>query len=125
MKIPRIQSGLHYIGSTHDVLKKKVIGHYKDIWKMVKEEYGKEGFCRDATENGSTIGKFGSSAMHFAKHCRDAKTQEEVRGWCEKNIKVEKWTMVCKTCHGSEIQTGGARPKNSIMSFPVESKFDK
>ena len=128
------QSGLHYIGSTHDDLSKKVSKHFGQIYKMVKAEFGEEGFCKDASEKGKKLGEFRTSALHFAKHCKHAKTKEEVKEWCNENIKVEKWSMVCKTCLGTSIDTSASPTKNntasptknnngSVMAFKSPVKF--
>lgn len=89
---------------------------------MVEKEYGEEGFCKDASENGAELGKFGCSALHFAKHCRNAKSLEEVEAWCDKNIKVQRWTMLCKNCIGTDIRYSASQ-KKAVVAFPVESKF--
>lgn len=56
----------------------------------MKKEYGDGGFCKDTEDYGCKMGKFGASANHFAKHCRHAKSIDDVDKWCEKNVKVEK-----------------------------------
>ena len=120
------QSGLHYIGSTHDDLNKKVSKHFGQVYKMVQAEFGEEGFCKDASEKGKKLGEFRTSALHFAKHCKHAKTKEEVTEWCNENIKVEKWSMVCKTCLGTSIDTStstNTKDNNSVMAFKSPVKF--
>lgn len=125
--IQSTQSNLHYIGSTHQNLKRAVVKHYNEIWKIVDEEYGDGGYRKDADDvqrNKAGLSKFAHSAAHFAKHCRTAKSNSEVKKWCEDNIKVEKWAMVCKTCLGTSIDTVQPSKANTIMSYKVEEKFD-
>ena len=120
-KDPRCKE-LHYIGSTLDDLERKIFKHYGEVWDIVQTEYGEKGFCKDATENNIVMGEFGSTACHFAKHCRRATSKSEVKKWCQENIKVEKWSMVCKNCLGTQIETPNIR--NSIVSFKTESKIN-
>ena len=51
----------------------------------------------------------------------DAKSKRDVVHWCHDHVKVEKWTMVCRTCLGTAIDTNGA--KRGIVSFKTEHKM--
>ena len=80
------------MGSTHEDLKSRVKKHHKEVWKIVQNEYDEEGLCEDVSENICRSSTFESSMRmaHFAKHCRNFSTADEVGRWCESNIKVEK-----------------------------------
>jgi len=106
------------MGSTHYNLKSRVKKHYKEVWKIVQNKCGEKELGKDVSEN---IGR--SSMAHFAKHCRNFSTSDEVTTWCEDNMKVEKWTMVCRKCLGTSIDTPNEQ-NCSVMSFKVESKFE-
>lgn len=122
---PDCKSDLHYIGTTHSDLHKQMRKHYNQIHNLVKEEYSEEGFCKDASESGAHLGEFRSSALHFAKHCRDSKSREEVKNWCKANIKVEKWSMVCRVCLSSAHDTEAPERRDSVMAFKSSAKFEE
>lgn len=97
--------------------------HFKQIYNLVNDEYGEDGFTKDTGEKGTELGDFRSSALHFAKHCKGAKTKEEVKAWCYENIRVERWTMICRTCLGTNIEQGNA--KGNVMAIKNQVKFDR
>ncbi|KAL9187918.1 hypothetical protein ACHAXT_006296 [Thalassiosira profunda] len=115
----------HYIGSTLETLKKKVIKHYSEIWDLVQKEYGDGGFMEDTAHHAVKMGKFGTSAAHFAKHCKHANSIRDIDKWCEANIKIEKWVMVCRNCLGTAVDTNLNTKNSSIMSFKVEHTLGK
>lgn len=86
--------------------------HYSEVWNIVKQ-------CKKSeAAHDAAVGNFDSSAFHFAKHCINAKSKKDVVHWCEDHVKVEKWTMVCRTCLGTSIDTTNA--KRGIVSFKTE-----
>ena len=111
---------LHHMGSTHDDLKSRVKKHYKEVWKMVQNEYVEEGLCEDVSKNIGRPSTFGSSMRmaHFAKHCRNFATADEVSRWCEKNMKVEKCELDFCTSSCQYIQE---HPPNVLLHKTIIS----
>lgn len=76
---------LQYIGKTHQDIKVKVNEHFVDVWETVQQN-------RNIKSKTPASEEFTNSefAQHFARHCRTAKSEKEVKKWCMENVKVER-----------------------------------
>lgn len=84
------KSDLDYIGKTKSELKYKVRDHFKDICQLVNQEQtgtNEDGTTKKMNDNEFAFSEF---ASHFARHCRNAQTPEEVLMWCADNMKVKR-----------------------------------
>jgi len=98
---------LNFMGITGDDLQTRVVQYCREVYQIVKHKYidknlknGKKKSEYKFSENQS------SAARHFAKHCKNAKTFEEVAKMCEKFIKVEQLSIVCTSCLGTATNNG-------------------
>ena len=110
--------GVNYIGKTRKGVKRAVENHCDDIWDTVQKGASDESKNEDRIDGEDFAdSKF---ARHFARHCRNAKSHEEVIQWCNNNIKVQQghkidedkkghvstrnvYQMSCKGCEVSVI----------------------
>ena len=98
----------HYVGKTQQYLKDRTNDHFYDVWKVV--ETGKKKFGPNWKGSGG-YARADAFAKHFAQHCRDCSTSNEVRKklktivtptiiWQGDSIRCAKTarTLQCKIC---------------------------
>ena len=101
-------SDIQFVGKTRKDLEKTILNHSEEIWKNVKKENNKE------KANGAASSEFVNSQFgkHFARHCRNAESRDDVMEWCKENIVVEKQTL-----HDEKNEEGETMPTRTVYQL--------
>lgn len=79
----RLCDGQQFMGNTSGELKKVVKEHFSTVWHLVQPTPGMVR-KRDSEFRTSSL------AHHIASHCKQMDSEEDVRKWCKKNVKLGK-----------------------------------
>ena len=92
-------------------MKKTILNHYEDIWKSVKKENAKADGAASSEQQDSYFANspFGK---HFARHCRNAESRDDVMEWCKQNIRVE-----TQTIHDEKNDEGETMPARTVYQL--------
>ena len=104
-------SDIQFVGKTRKELKKTILNHYEDIWKSVKKENAKADGAASSEQQDS---EFANSPFgkHFARHCRNAESRDDVMEWCKQNIRVE-----TQTIHDEKNDEGETMPTRTVYQL--------